>query len=72
MKTNINRKIASIEDAKQYLSELHDNDEAYHPDDSADSVAWAGNAPDANEYILLDSLMDACRDFLTISNQFQL
>ena len=64
MKTNLNRKIASIEDARQYLSELHDNDEAYHPDDSADSVEWSGNAPDANECIKLDELMDACRDFL--------
>jgi len=64
MRTNLNRKITSIEDAKAYLSDLQSNNEAYHPDDSADSVEWAVNAPDANECIKLDSLMDACRDFL--------
>jgi hypothetical protein len=64
MKTNLDRKINSIEDARAYLRELDTNGEAYHPDDSADSVEWDGNAPDANECILLDSLMDACRDFL--------
>lgn len=64
MQTNLIRAIASIEDAKAYLRELHDNGEAYHPDDSADSVEWLGIAPDANECVKLDSLMDACRDFL--------
>jgi hypothetical protein len=64
IRTNLDREILSIEDAKAYLRELQDNNEAYHPDDSADTIAWGHNAPDENECILLDSLMDACRDFL--------
>ena len=65
MKTNLNRQILSIEDAKAYLRELARNNEDYHPDDSADTIIWErGLAPDANECALLDALMDACRDFL--------
>ena len=64
MRTNLNRQILSIEDAKSYLRELATNGEAYHPDDSADSIEWHENAPDANECIKMDGLMDACRDFL--------
>lgn len=64
MQTNLNRFITSKEDAKAYLSELHSNGEAYHSDDSADSVVWSGNDPDANECVKTDALMDACRDFL--------
>lgn len=65
MTTNLNRTINSKEGAKAYLRELSDNGEAYHPDDSADLVEWeGGKTPDANEYVLLDALMDSCRDFL--------
>lgn len=64
MRTNLNRQILSKEDAKAYLRELAANND-YHPDDSADTIIWErGLAPDANECILLDALMDACRDFL--------
>lgn len=64
MKTNLNRFITSKEEAKAYLSDLHSNGEAYHPDDSADSVEWLKIAPNANECVKMDALMDACRDFL--------
>lgn len=65
MQTNLDRQITSKEDAKVYLCELATNNEAYHPDDSADTIIWErGLAPDANECIKMDTLMDACRDFL--------
>ena len=64
MTTNLTRTIDSPETAKAFLRDLHNNGESYHPDDSADSVEWSGDDPDANECIKLDSLMDACRDFL--------
>lgn len=64
MRTNLNRTISSKEDAKAYLRELEANGEAYHPDDSADSVEWLKIAPDTNECTKMDALMDACRDFL--------
>lgn len=41
MKTNFNRKITSIIEAKCYLFDLHTNREAYHPEDDAEDICWA-------------------------------
>lgn len=38
MKTKIPEKIESMEAVNAYLTELHNNDEAYHPEDDAREI----------------------------------
>lgn len=38
MKTNINITISNSEEAKNFLTELYNNNEAYHPEDSAQNI----------------------------------
>lgn len=40
LKTSIPDTITTIDQAKEYLKQLFDNNESYHPDDSADSISW--------------------------------
>lgn len=61
MKTNINIVIATIEEAKKFLTELYENKEAYHPEDSALNIVKPGsNEPffTKKEAKKLDALMD--------------
>lgn len=40
MKTNIQKQIKTVDDAKKYLLELIKNDEYYHPEDDAHQIIW--------------------------------
>lgn len=40
MKTNLNRIIDSKEDAEQWLTDLFNNGELWHPDDEAFDIDW--------------------------------
>ena len=60
MKTNLNRKIETIEDAKQFLSELFNNDEAYHPEDNANDIEFKTAKVSAQEREALNPLMNDC------------
>lgn len=60
MKTNLAITIATIEQAKKFLSELNENREAYHCDDNAHSITWSMvNAPTFEECEKLNELMQA-------------
>lgn len=39
-KTNVPNGVASIDEAKKLLVELHANGEQYHPEDDAHLVCW--------------------------------
>lgn len=62
MRTNLDRTIKTIEEAKAYLSELHKNGEAYHPEDDARDIEWStipeDQRPNAEEMDKLNILMD--------------
>lgn len=59
MNTELNRIIASSEDAKQFLTDLHNNGEAYHPEDSAFGV-WDEN----NNQLFTDAECDKLNDLM--------
>lgn len=65
MKTNLERQINTVEDAEAFLSELHENGESFHPEDSAFDISWslpADQVPSADECRKLNELMAAVFD----------
>lgn len=46
MKTNLNVPITNSEEAKNYIVELFNNDESYHPEDSAFDIVWNEENPE--------------------------
>jgi hypothetical protein len=60
MKTNLNRVIESEQDALEYLWELYDNGEAYHPEDDASDIVYRSTdiQPNEDEIEQLNSLME--------------
>lgn len=40
MKTNLDREINCDQDAEQFLQELIDNNEHYHPEEDAHDIEW--------------------------------
>lgn len=61
MKTVLPSSIETIEQAKAYLTDLYNNGEAYHPEDSAEGIAWFlpfNQIPTDNECRQLNKLMD--------------
>lgn len=61
MKTNLNRTISTQEEAEAFLSELHENNEVFNPDDSAHDVIWETcPQPSAEECDKLNVLMNDC------------
>ena len=59
MKTKLPDKITTWEQAKDFLRELHDNGEHYHPEDDAFDVCWGGyKEPSDEEKAKLNQLMD--------------
>jgi hypothetical protein len=41
MKTNLNRTITNEKEAIEFLIELHNNGESFHPEDNAHDIAWS-------------------------------
>jgi len=59
MNTRLPIKIETIEGAKQFLTELNNNDEIYHPEDDAHDVDWTNTIEPTNEEKdQLNKLMD--------------
>lgn len=62
MKTKLPDSIKTVEEAKVFLTELHNNGESYHPEDSPHDIAWAeGVEPPTHEeceklYRLMDDI----------------
>lgn len=57
MKTNLPYQITSIQEAKDFLTELHHNGEAFHPEDDALDIVWRGDDPETWELYRLNALM---------------
>lgn len=60
MKTVLPNTIETIEQAKAYLTDLYNNGEAYHCEDSAEGIDWAlpqDQQPTATECQQLNKLM---------------
>jgi len=66
LKTDLNRHIATQEDAVKFLKDLHDNNEDYHPDDDANDIRWGTCKPTKTECENLNILMDQIRENTTI------
>lgn len=57
MKTNLNRTIETLEDAKQFLQDLHANSEQYDIDSPAEEICWETTQVSPQECAQLDKLM---------------
>ncbi len=77
MKTKLPPDIMTVQEAKNFLSELHKNDESFHPEDSAHNIIWSTVKPTKKEKDQLDRLMsdiyalggfDPCEYILTLIN----
>ena len=60
MKTNLNREIITEYDAVEFLTELHQNGEEFHPEDDAHDIVWRNLKvpPTSAERDQLNKLMD--------------
>lgn len=57
MKTILPESIDNAADAERFLKELHNNGEAYHPEDDARDIMWPCPEPTAQERDHLNRLM---------------
>lgn len=63
MKTKLPKRITSKVGAVAFLTSLHTNGEAFHPEDDAFKIVWQdqANAPNLHECRHLNTLMRQCR-----------
>lgn len=57
MLTNIPESITTLQQAKDYLTELYNNCESYHPEDNAFSIVWGSTNPTEAEMHQLNKAM---------------
>lgn len=57
MKTVLPNAINSVEEAKQLLTDLANNNEVYHPEDDAFDIYWHTSQPTDDEKRQLNKLM---------------
>ena len=64
MKTNLDTQIQDTEQAIAFLTELHHNNEDFHPEDDAHDIIWNGipkaEIPTSKEQDQLNKLMEQC------------
>lgn len=72
MKTVLPTKIATVEQAKAFLTDLYKNGEAYHPEDDARTIAWVSDPPTRREALKLNRLMDMIYDLPGNENRAEL
>ena len=58
MKTKLPTSIQSVKEATDFLTELHHNNESYHPEDDAFDVIWSTCEVSDSEKHHLNRLMD--------------
>lgn len=51
MKTTMPEAIKTQAEAKQFLQQLHDNDESFHPEDDATTIIWNGEHAHKGKYL---------------------
>lgn len=57
MKTTLPKSIKTKDEAIAFLTELHNNDESFHPEDDAFDVSWITVNPSIEERQKLNDLM---------------
>lgn len=57
MKTNLNRTITTIDEAKAFLRDLHTNNEVFHPEDNAHDIVWGTTTVSPEECEQLNDIM---------------
>jgi hypothetical protein len=57
MKTNLPEQIDSVQEAKDFLKEMVENGEIYHPKEDAFDIVWKSPPPTEDQMILLNKLM---------------
>ena len=57
MNTTLPTAIASVEEAQEFLTDLHNNNEAFHPEDDAHHVDFSTCVPAVEERQQLNKLM---------------
>lgn len=63
MKTVLPAEIKTIEQAKTFLTDLYNNGESFHPEDSAHDIVWgACETPSFEDRQQLDVLMESIYD----------
>ena len=62
MKTQLPKEITTIEQAKDFLTDLYNNNETYHPEDDAHDILWETFNPSYEERDQLNKLMDEIYD----------
>lgn len=72
MKTKLPEKITSVEEAKDFLTELFLNGESYHPEADAFTIEWHGcKEPTVMDKMHLNSLMfDIIYDLHEVVNDY--
>lgn len=63
MKTNLDRKIESLENAHDFLAELLKNGEMWHPEDDIETVQFMDFTPTMPEIMKLGRLMESVYEF---------
>lgn len=62
MRTQLPFCIDTVEEAQEFLRELFDNGESYHPEDDAHDIIWNGTHVDMFEKDRLNELMEDMRE----------
>jgi len=57
MKTVLPTSINTVEEAKKFLTELHNNNETFHPEDDAHTIVWETSSPTKEECDQINKLM---------------
>lgn len=57
MITNLPFRIDTVEEAKEFLTELHNNNETFHPEDDAHDINWTTTEVSMEEKDRLNELM---------------
>jgi hypothetical protein len=58
MKTILPTTIKTIQQAKEFLTELYHNEESFHPEDDAFDIVWSQDEPSERDKHRLNSLME--------------
>ena len=74
LKTNLNRTIDATKEAEEFLTELFQNGEGFHTDDSSFDLNWSeiNRIVSYSEKKQLDRLMDQVHEYLNDPAEFVL
>jgi hypothetical protein len=70
MRTRLPLRIDTVEEAKEFLTDLYNNGEAYHPEDDAHDIIWVGTEVSMFEKDRLNELMQNIYDLPCNSDRY--